>query len=48
MPPSRSYRLLQIALVVFGAVMILLYPLAVVWPAGGHGITARRTSRTTS
>lgn len=34
MPPSRSYRLLQIALVVFGAVMILLYPLAVVWPAG--------------
>ncbi|OMB96454.1 hypothetical protein A5733_11790 [Mycobacterium sp. NS-7484] len=34
MAPSRSYRLLQIALVVFGAVMILLYPLAVVWPAG--------------
>ncbi|TXI65225.1 DUF6632 domain-containing protein [Mycolicibacterium mageritense] len=34
MPPSRSYRLLQIALVVFGAVMILLYPLAVVWQAG--------------
>lgn len=34
MEPSRSYRLLQIALVVFGAVMILLYPLAVVWPAG--------------
>lgn len=29
-----AYRLLQIALVVFGAVMILLYPLAVVWPAG--------------
>jgi hypothetical protein len=34
MEPSRSYRLLQAALVVFGAVMILLYPLAVVWPAG--------------
>ena len=34
MAPSRSYRLLQIALVVFGTVMILLYPLAVVWPSG--------------
>jgi hypothetical protein len=34
MASSRSYRLLQIALVVFGAVMILLYPLAVVWPSG--------------
>jgi hypothetical protein len=34
MASSYSYRLLQIALVVFGAVMILLYPLAVVWPAG--------------
>ncbi|OMC27952.1 hypothetical protein A5740_20485 [Mycobacterium sp. GA-1841] len=34
MAPARSYRILQIALVVFGAVMILLYPLAVVWPAG--------------
>lgn len=34
MEPSHSYRLLQAALVVFGAVMILLYPLAVVWPAG--------------
>ncbi len=34
MTSSRSYRLLQIALVVFGAVMILLYPLAVVWPSG--------------
>lgn len=31
---SRSYWLLQVALVVFGAVMILLYPLAMVWPAG--------------
>jgi hypothetical protein len=34
MESSRSYRLLQIALVVFGAVMLLLYPLAVVWPSG--------------
>ncbi len=34
METSRSYRLLQIALVVFGAAMILLYPLAVVWPSG--------------
>lgn len=34
MASSYSYRLLQIALVVFGAVMILLYPLAVVWPSG--------------
>ncbi|MGZ8801669.1 MAG: DUF6632 domain-containing protein [Mycobacterium sp.] len=31
---SYSYRLLQIALIVFGAVMLLLYPLAVVWPSG--------------
>jgi hypothetical protein len=29
-----SYRILQIALAAFGAVMILLYPLAVVWPSG--------------
>ncbi|MGH3642249.1 MAG: DUF6632 domain-containing protein [Mycobacterium sp.] len=34
MASSYRYRLLQIALVVFGAVMILLYPLAVVWPSG--------------
>jgi hypothetical protein len=34
MASSYRYRLLQIALVFFGAVMILLYPLAVVWPAG--------------
>lgn len=34
MASSSSYRFLQIALVVFGAVMILLYPLAVVWPSG--------------
>jgi hypothetical protein len=27
-------RLLQIALVVFGAIMILLYPLALLWPSG--------------
>jgi hypothetical protein len=32
--PSTSYRLLQIALVFFGTVMLLLYPLAVVWPSG--------------
>jgi hypothetical protein len=31
---STSYRLLQIALVFFGTVMLLLYPLAVVWPSG--------------
>lgn len=34
MAPSSSYRLLQIALLFFGAVMLLLYPLAVVWPSG--------------
>ena len=34
MESSNSYRLLQIALVGFGAVMLLLYPLAVVWPSG--------------
>ena len=34
MASSRSYRLLQLSLVAFGAVMILLYPLAVVWPSG--------------
>ncbi|MDT5149599.1 MAG: hypothetical protein QOI01_1332 [Mycobacterium sp.] len=34
MASSYSYRLLQIALVGFGAVMILLYPLAMVWPSG--------------
>ena len=32
MASSYSYRLLQIALVFFGAVMLLLYPLAVEWP----------------
>ncbi|MET0700075.1 MAG: DUF6632 domain-containing protein [Mycobacterium sp.] len=34
MAPSTSYRLLQVALVAFGTVMVLLYPLAVVWPSG--------------
>ena len=33
MTPSTSYRLLQIALAFFGTLMLLLYPLAVVWPA---------------
>jgi hypothetical protein len=29
-----AYKLLQVALVLFGAVSLLLYPLAVVWPSG--------------
>ncbi len=29
-----AYRLLQLALAVFGVVALLLYPLALVWPAG--------------
>ena len=29
-----TYKLLQIALAVFGALCLLLYPLAVVWPSG--------------
>ena len=29
-----AYKHLQFALVVFGLVMLLLYPLAVVWPSG--------------
>lgn len=29
-----TYRLLRVALVVVGVVMILLYPLAAVWPSG--------------
>jgi hypothetical protein len=33
-PRSCPYKLLQLALVAFGAVMLLLYPLAVVWPSG--------------
>jgi hypothetical protein len=31
---ASPYRLLQIALVVFGGIMLLLYPLALVWPSG--------------
>lgn len=34
MTSTVCYRLLRIALVVFGALMMLLYPLAVVWPSG--------------
>ena len=34
MSSSYNYRLLQVALVVFAAVMLLLYPLALVWPSG--------------
>ena len=29
-----AYKLLQIALAVFGALCLLLYPLALVWPSG--------------
>lgn len=31
---SPPYRLLQLALAAFGAIMLLLYPLALVWPSG--------------
>lgn len=31
---ASTYKLLQFALVVFGAIMLLLYPLAMVWPSG--------------
>lgn len=34
MAATTSYRLLRVALVLFGAVMLLLYPLAMVWPSG--------------
>ncbi len=34
MSPARSYTLLRVMLAVFGAAMLLLYPLAVVWPSG--------------
>ena len=34
MATTFSYKLLQLALVVIGALMILLYPLAAVWPSG--------------
>src|SRR5262245_42265917 len=29
-----AHRLLQVALVVFGAAFLLIYPLAIVWPSG--------------
>ena len=32
--PTTPYRLLQLALAVFGFIFLLLYPLAVVWPSG--------------
>jgi hypothetical protein len=31
---ASPYRLLQFALAAFGAIMLLLYPLALVWPSG--------------
>lgn len=31
---ASPYKLLQFALVVFGAIMLLLYPLAMAWPSG--------------
>ncbi|HEY3994856.1 MAG TPA: DUF6632 domain-containing protein [Mycobacterium sp.] len=31
---AKSYKLLQLALVTFGAIMLLLYPLAMAWPSG--------------
>ncbi|ORV84547.1 DUF6632 domain-containing protein [Mycolicibacterium iranicum] len=34
MASTTRYRLLRLALAVFGVVMMLLYPLAVVWPSG--------------
>jgi len=43
-----AYKLLQIALAVFGALCLLLYPLAVVWPSGWRGMQARPTSPITS
>ncbi len=33
-PTTTPYRLLQLALAVFGIAALLLYPLAVVWPSG--------------
>lgn len=32
--PSTPYKLLQLALAIFGFVFLLVYPLAVVWPSG--------------
>ena len=29
-----THRLLQVALAVFGAIFLLVYPLAIVWPSG--------------
>jgi hypothetical protein len=31
---SSAYKLLQVALAVFGAIFLLVYPLALVWPSG--------------
>jgi FtsH-binding integral membrane protein len=31
---SSPYKLLQLALAVFGAIFLLVYPLALVWPSG--------------
>ena len=31
---SSTYKRLQIALAIFGALCLLLYPLAVIWPSG--------------
>jgi hypothetical protein len=31
---TTSHRLLQLALVVFGVVMLLLYPISLLWPSG--------------
>jgi hypothetical protein len=33
-PPAASYKLLRLVLAVFGAIFLLVYPLAVVWPSG--------------
>jgi hypothetical protein len=33
-PPAGSYKLLRLVLAVFGAIFLLVYPLAVVWPSG--------------
>ena len=29
-----THKLLQVALAVFGAIFLLVYPLAIVWPSG--------------
>lgn len=33
MAVTTNYRLLRLALILFGTVMLLLYPLAVLWPS---------------